>query len=78
VVPVWTEQQRGEAYAHYIAAAVADPVIVGAHWFQYVDQPITGRLIDGENAHIGLVAITDRPFKDFVDAVREANRKTGY
>ncbi|WP_243042717.1 beta-galactosidase [Dyella sedimenti] len=78
LVPVWTEQQRGEAYARYIAAAAADPVIVGAHWFQYVDQPITGRLIDGENAHIGLVAITDRPFKDFVDAVREANRKTGY
>ncbi len=78
VVPVWTEQQRGEAYARYIAAAAADPSIVGAHWFQYVDQPVTGRLLDGENAHIGLVAITDHPFRQFVDAVREANRKTGY
>jgi len=78
VVPVWTEQQRGEAYARYIAAAAANPSIVGAHWFQYVDQPVTGRLLDGENAHIGLVAITDRPFKGFVDAVREANHKTGY
>ncbi|WP_130617411.1 beta-galactosidase [Dyella amyloliquefaciens] len=78
VVPVWNEQQRGEAYARYVAAAAADPVIVGVHWFQYVDQPITGRLLDGENAHIGLVAITDKPFKSFVDAVREANRNTGY
>ncbi|MBV8157936.1 MAG: beta-galactosidase [Dyella sp.] len=78
VVPVWNEQQRGEAYARYVAAAVANPSIVGVHWFQYVDQPITGRLLDGENAHIGLVAITDKPFKSFVDAVREANRNTGY
>ncbi|WP_199100636.1 beta-agarase [Dyella sp. ASV21] len=77
-VPVWTEQQRGEAYARYIAAAVSNPNIVGAHWFQYVDQPVTGRLLDGENAHIGLVAITDRPFTNFVEAVRAANRKTGY
>ncbi|MHA6205074.1 beta-agarase [Dyella soli] len=78
VVPVWTEQQRGEAYARYIEAAAADPSIVGVHWFQYVDQPVTGRLLDGENAHIGLVAITDRPFVNFIDAVRKANRKTGY
>lgn len=78
VVPVWNEQQRGEAYARYVASAAATPYIVGVHWFQYVDQPITGRLLDGENAHIGLVAITDRPFKTFVDAVREANRNTGY
>jgi hypothetical protein len=78
VVPVWNEQQRGEAYAHYVADAVANPSIVGVHWFQYVDQPVTGRVLDGENAHIGLVAITDRPFTHFVEAVRAANRKTGY
>lgn len=78
VVPVWNEQQRGEAYARYVADAVANPSIVGVHWFQYVDQPVTGRLLDGENAHIGLVAITDRPFTHFIDAVRAANRKTGY
>ncbi len=78
VVPVWTEKQRGEAYARYIAAAAASPFVVGAHWFQYVDQPVTGRLLDGENSHIGLVAITDRPFVNFVDAVRAANEKTGY
>jgi hypothetical protein len=78
VVPVWNEQQRGEAYARYIAAAAANPAIVGAHWFQYVDQPVTGRLLDGENSHIGLVAITDKPFHGFVEAVRAANRKTGY
>ncbi|HEY0197305.1 MAG TPA: beta-agarase [Rhodanobacter sp.] len=75
VVSVWNEQQRGEAYARFVTAAAGDPDIVGAHWFEYVDQPVTGRLLDGENSHIGLVGITDIPFGGFVDAVREANRR---
>jgi hypothetical protein len=33
---------------------------------------VTGRLLDGENSHIGLVGITDIPFGGFVDAVRAA------
>jgi len=75
VVSVWNEQQRGEAYARYIDAAAKDPNIVGAHWFEYADQPGSGRLLDGENAHIGLVGITDVPFAGFVDAVRKANQQ---
>jgi hypothetical protein len=75
VVSVYTEQQRGEAYAKFVAAAAADPNIVGAHWFEYVDQPVTGRLLDGENSHIGLVGITDIPFGSFVDTVRVSNQK---
>lgn len=74
-VAVWNEQQRGEAYAKFAAAAAADPVIVGAHWFDYADQPVTGRLLDGENSHFGLVGITDIPFGGFVEAVRAANRQ---
>jgi hypothetical protein len=74
-VPVWNEQQRGEAYAKFIAAAASDPNIVGAHWFDYADQPVTGRLLDGENSHFGLVGITDIPFGGFVQAVRAANEQ---
>lgn len=73
VVSVWNEQQRGEAYARFIAAAASDTAIVGAHWFEYTDQPVTGRLLDGENSHIGLVGITDIPFGEFTQAVRLAN-----
>ncbi|OOG51272.1 beta-agarase [Rhodanobacter sp. C01] len=73
VVSVWDERQRGEAYAKFIAAAASDPDIVGAHWFEYTDQPVTGRLLDGENSHIGLVGITDIPFGGFVAAVHAAN-----
>jgi hypothetical protein len=75
VVSVWNEQQRGEAYVKFVTAAAADPDIVGAHWFQYTDQPVSGRLLDGENSHIGLVGITDIPFGGFVEAMRAANQR---
>lgn len=74
VLPVADEAARGAAYARYLAAATTNPLVVGAHWFEYADQPLTGRLLDGENSHIGLVGITDIPFGSFVQAVRAANR----
>ncbi len=77
VVAVANEAERGPAYARFLAAAAANPEIVGAHWFEYVDQPVTGRLLDGENSHIGLVGITDLPFAGFVHAVQAANRRRG-
>jgi hypothetical protein len=73
VAEVHKEQERGPAYAHFLSRALDEPQIVGAHWFQYLDQPVTGRLLDGENGHLGLVAITDRPWDDFVKRVRQAN-----
>ena len=74
MVAVDSEAERGPAYAAYVAAAVADPAIVGVHWYQYADEPLTGRPYDGENGHIGLVAVTDIPFGGFVEAVAAANR----
>ena len=32
--------------------------LVGCHWFQYVDEPLTGRAYDGENYNIGFVTIS--------------------
>ncbi|WP_233840935.1 beta-galactosidase [Dyella sp. 2HG41-7] len=78
VVSVWNEQQRGEAYARFVHAAASDRSIVGTHWFEYVDQPVTGRVLDGENSHIGLVGITDIPFGTFVDAVRSTNAEVSH
>ena len=51
---------------------------MGAHWFEYTDQPVTGRLLDGENSHIGLVGITDIPFGGFVEAVHAANNAVNH
>jgi hypothetical protein len=60
-------------YATYLRSALANPDIVGCHWFQYVDEPLTGRLLDGENGNMGFVGVTDIPYADFVSAAREAN-----
>ena len=73
VVSVANEEQRGAAYARYLQAAAADPDIVGTHWFEYVDEPVSGRLLDGENGHFSLVGITDIPFAGFVETVRKTN-----
>jgi len=67
------EEDRGPAYANFLKQALSEPSIVGVHWFQYLDQPVTGRLLDGENGHFGLVGITDLPFQGFVEAVRKSN-----
>ncbi|MEN5110846.1 beta-galactosidase [Pseudomonas sp. TWI672] len=74
-VEVAREEDRGPAYGNFLKAALAQPMIVGAHWFQYLDQPASGRLLDGENGHLGLVAITDMPYPGFVEAVRKSNRQ---
>ncbi|MCU1774230.1 beta-galactosidase [Pseudomonas sp. 13B_3.2_Bac1] len=67
------EEDRGPAYANFLKQALNEPSIVGVHWFQYLDQPATGRLLDGENGHFGLVGITDLPYQGFVEAVRKSN-----
>ena len=73
VTPVAREEERGVAYANFLKQAMAEPSIVGVHWFQYLDQPVTGRLLDAENGHFGLVGITDVPFQGFVENVRKSN-----
>ncbi|MBH3364599.1 beta-galactosidase [Pseudomonas sp. URMO17WK12:I11] len=72
-VEVAREEDRGPAYGNFLKAALAQPMIVGAHWFQYLDQPASGRLLDAENGHLGLVAITDVAYPGFVQAVRKSN-----
>ncbi|WP_338800966.1 beta-galactosidase [Pseudomonas sp. RSB 5.4] len=67
------EEDRGPAYANFLKQALNEPSIVGVHWFQYLDQPATGRLLDGENGHFGLVGVTDLPYQGFVEAVRKSN-----
>jgi hypothetical protein len=77
VAGVANEAERGKAYDRFVSSAAASGVVVGTHWFQYVDQPVTGRVLDGENAHIGLVGITDVPFSEFTQAVTKTNRRIG-
>ena len=62
-------EHQAELYSAYANEAVQDPRIVGVHWFKWSDHPTTGRY-DGENYRIGIVSITDRPYKTLTDAIR--------
>ena len=66
------QHERGVAYRRYIETAAAHPAVVGAHWFQFADQPVLGRF-DGENFNIGLVDICQRPYAELIDAARAAH-----
>jgi hypothetical protein len=73
LVGVGAESERGPAYARYLRAVADNPDFIGAHWFQYVDEPLTGRTLDGENAHVGFITVTDLPYVDLAAAARDAN-----
>jgi hypothetical protein len=74
LVQVRDQKQRGRAYRYYVENAFAMPELVGTHYFQWADQPSTGRF-DGENYNIGLVDVTDRPYPDLVEALKDTHRR---
>ena len=61
---------RAAAYRRFLEHALRDPRCVGAHWFQWADQPITGRP-DGENYAMGFIDICDTPHPELVEAARD-------
>jgi hypothetical protein len=74
LVQVRDQAERGRAYRYYVENAFAMPELVGTHYFQWADQPSTGRF-DGENYNIGLVDVTDRPYPDLVQALQDTHRR---
>ena len=80
-----TDAQSGDMYAQWLQAASANPNVVGVEWFEYADEPVTGRgnnnggsnissnPVLGENIAFGLVDGADRPKYDLVNKVRAAN-----
>ena len=64
------QADRGQAYHEYLRSVLSLPAFVGCHWFQYSDEPLTGRF-DGENYNIGLVSGTDTPYGELVAAARQ-------
>ncbi|HEX8535866.1 MAG TPA: hypothetical protein VF664_00280, partial [Cystobacter sp.] len=76
------EAHAAALYEKWTEAAARDPYLIGQMWFQYRDQPITGRddtakdqLVLGESLAFGLVDITDRPKWPLVTSIRRANLK---
>ena len=70
LVPVANQEERGRAYHDFVMGAVRHPLFVGTHWFQWSDQPLTGRALDGENYQIGFLDVADTPYPSMIDASR--------
>lgn len=65
LVQAKNQEERAVAYRYYVEQCAAHPAVIGAHWFQWLDQPATGRF-DGENYNIGFVDVTDQPYAEMV------------
>jgi hypothetical protein len=69
-----SQEERGVAYRFYVEHAAADPSIVGTHWFEWIDEPASGRF-HGENYNIGLVDVTDQPYRELIEAAKATHRR---
>ena len=67
------QADRASMYRAYMDSLLEHPNFVGAHWFQYIDSPITGRAYDGENYNVGFVSVTDIPYPEMVAAIKDFN-----
>jgi hypothetical protein len=74
LVPVENQTARAAAYTAYVGGALKHPQMVGTHWFQYQDEPTTGRVYDEENYQIGFVDIADTPYAETIAATRAVGR----
>ena len=67
---VLDQQARGEAYRAFTTRLARVPNVIGADWFQWMDEPPSGRQSDGEDVNFGVVDIDDHPYQPLVDAIR--------
>ncbi|WP_219834176.1 S-layer homology domain-containing protein [Paenibacillus sp. R14(2021)] len=70
--------QRGMRYRNYVEGAAGLGYVVGAHWFNYVDQAGSGRYWQGvgdwaEHYNTGLLNVADRPYKSFLSGAMQTN-----
>jgi hypothetical protein len=67
------QDERAQCYRDFVNACLDHPRFVGTHWFQWQDQPLTGRS-DGENYQIGFLNVVDVPYPELVKAARSVAR----
>jgi hypothetical protein len=74
LVQAASQLERGVAYRYYVEQAASLEWFLGAYWFAWKDEPVLGRM-DGENYNIGFVDVTDRPYKELVEAAKVTHKR---
>ncbi|HET6247069.1 MAG TPA: hypothetical protein VFE47_05160 [Tepidisphaeraceae bacterium] len=64
------QKARGEAYRAFTTRLARVPYVIGADWFQWMDEPPSGRQGDGEDVNFGVVDVDDKPYQPLVDSIR--------
>lgn len=66
---VKNQRERAIAVRKCLDTFASRPYIVGAHWFQYHDEPTHGRG-DGEDFNFGLEDIHGKPYEELIDSIK--------
>jgi len=73
-VPVASRRERAVGYRFYTEQMAHMPYMVGGHFFQYLDEPATGRF-DRETAFNGFVSVADIPHPLLVAAAKVSHAR---
>ena len=65
------QSARAAGYRQMTSRLARVPFVIGADWFQWMDEPGSGRLGDGEDANMGVVDVHDHPYESLTDAIRQ-------
>lgn len=71
---VKTQAQRAVLAEQTLTYLASLPYVVGAHWFQFIDQPPAGRL-DGEDFNFGLIDIHNRQYDLLTNTIAAAHAR---
>ena len=74
VIHASDHEDRARMYKDYLHSVIDNPYVVGAHWFLYLDSPVSGRAHDGENYNVGFVTCTNVPYPTMVKAAKEVRQ----
>jgi hypothetical protein len=69
-----SQEERGVHYSYYVENGATIPALIGAHYFQYNDQPLLGRG-DGENCNVGLIDVCGKPHYEMLGHVIKTNAR---
>jgi len=69
---VATQQHRADAFSRYLTLALAQPNLVGYHWFEHCDEPKEGRF-DGEDSNYGVVTLRDEVYTVLTQSMSQTN-----
>jgi len=71
--PYTTQTERAASFMRFVMLIMERPYIIGYHWWQFVDEPTTGRWPDGENSNYGLLHLTDDPYYTLTNTMSIVN-----